>query len=231
MQPGTQELIERLRSDLAFHRRAFAAQPDPKKRTQDFMAFVSACDALSRAVALELSPFRLDPSRTLSQIGLILSISGFDRLLDAGDIWHIDARVLGDTSRYADPNGSFGGSYLRAIEGLTQDRRASVAIQAGPLLLQKLIDEIKRPVERLLAMEPVRKGGRPADVERRHVILEARKEYEATSGLRATKDEAGGFVQFCQEICVELGLETDTLGSLVAEVLHPRVRKRSKKTA
>lgn len=219
------ELIERLRSDLAFHRAALAAQPDPRARKKAYRTFVDTCDALSRAVAQPLSPFRLAPGRTLDQIGLLLSISGFNQLLRIGEIWHIDGRALEDRSRYtAEARGDLGGSYLRAIDELTRHQRASVAVQAGPFLVQQLIAEIKRPVERLLALEPNRKGGRPRDVERRHVILEAQKVYEALARKRATKDEGGEFVTFCQDICVALDLETDTLGSLVAEVLHPRVR-------
>ncbi len=170
---------------------------------------------------------RLDPTNTLAQIGLMLSISGLDRLVDPGDVWHVDARALEDLERYGvGPMGALNGSYLRALEELTEHRRAAVAVQAGPRLIQQLIAEIKRPIERLLAVESTNKGGRPPDVERRHVIIEAKKEFEAQTNKRATKDEAGPFVHFCDEICVALDLETDTLGSLVAEVLHPRTRKR-----
>lgn len=70
MTPSSQ-LVERLRSDLAFHRAALAAQPDPRARNKAYKAFVDACDALSRAVAQPLSPFKLAPSRTLDQIGLL----------------------------------------------------------------------------------------------------------------------------------------------------------------
>lgn len=226
------ELVEHLRADLERLEAAKAAQPDPKKRRQSYRDFIKACDTIIEFVGMSVSPYVTDRGRTLPPLAELISATGFRQLFGLTSGWSIrrlpHEGLVREVRTGRDDDCS---EFVFVMDQLTLERRTSVALETSPLLVQKLIAEIKQPVQRLLDIEM--KGGRPRDAVRRHIIHLARLNYRHLTGEKPTKDPAGGFVEFCHDLCVELKVEvekTDSLGSLVAEILHPRVRNRTTKT-
>ncbi len=85
--------------------------------------------------------------------------------------------------------------------------RQSVAVQAGPPLLTKLIETLREPLEQALRMEKRHKGGRPQEVERNYVVDTLAGAWEVEHGTTAPSGKSGPFYEQCRQVLVELGLE------------------------
>lgn len=230
----SRDFASRLRHEIDYHRAAVARQPDPALRRQTSRDFVKACECLIRIAGQRYSPLRLSPEAVMPAIAGLLSMTGMEQLLRTGSLSPPGSPCIGtdrdglERLREEERAAAMG----IALEIATLEARVSIAIQSGPLLLQRLLGEIKKPVERMLAVELRSKGGRQRDVVRWHVILEAKAEYERLSGLKATKNITGGFVAFCDAVFEALGLGTTAgLSDLIGEVLYRPNRKKKPKKA
>ncbi|MHB2170096.1 hypothetical protein [Alsobacter sp. R-9] len=209
-------LLDRLRANIATYRRRVALQPDRAQR-------VAALEFLLKHLG-ELSAWlRKNPSSAkaalsdgfLPLLGLLLSPYGMERLL--GSIgWSVDERAIEDAVARR------GRGDAMTFDRLTHVTRQSVAVQAGPTLLVKLIETLRGPLEQALRMEKRHKGGRPQDVERNYVVDTLAGAWETQHGTPAPSGKTGPFYEQCHQVLVELDLNTDGLADCIRRTMRRR---------
>lgn len=209
-------LVDRLRTEIAGYRRRVALQPDRAQRLAALQFLLKQFDDL-------ISWLRKNPRSAkavlsdgfLPLLGLMLSPYALERLL--GSIgWSVDDRAIEDAFERR------GRGDVMAFDRLTHVTRQSVAVQAGPLLLTKLMEALREPLDQALRMEKRHKGGRPQDVERNYVVDTLAGAWEAENGTPAPSGKTGPFYDRCREVLVTLDLNTDGL----AECIRRTVRRR-----
>jgi hypothetical protein len=218
------ELVARLAHELALHRELANSLPEPKKRRKAITDILKQIDRLVTACRVQHSPYRIAPATVVVPLVEILSGKGFERVLG---IRLVDMHICADAVRMERHDERCGPPL--SVQDRRQHEQALSAALDHPLhFIIGLIDEIRKPLLASLALCATTTG-RPRDVERRHVVLEAKKAFEQITGRRASKNPSGAFVQFCSDLCDALGMsETDTLCSFVPEVLYRQKRRRSK---
>ena len=201
------------------HRRRVALQPDRAQR-------VAALQFLLKHLNDLASWLRKSPSSAkavisdgfLPLLGLMLSPYGMERLL--GSIgWSVDERAIEDAFERR------GRGDVMTFDRLTHETRQLVAVQAGPLLLTKLIETLREPLEQALRMEKRHKGGRPQDFERNYVVDTLAVAWEAEHGTLAPSGKTGPFYDRCHEVLTELDLNTDGLADCIRRTVQRRKRE------
>jgi hypothetical protein len=209
-------LVHRIRIDIAAYRRRVALQPDRAQRVAALQSLVMQFDGLAAWIRKNPASAKAVLSDGfLPLLGLMLSPYALERLL--GSIgWSVDDRAIEDAFERR------GRGDVMAFDRLTHLTRQSVAVQAGPLLLAKLIETLREPLAQALRMEKRHKGGRPQDVERNYVVDTLAGAWEAEHGTPAPSGKTGPFYDRCHEVLVTLDLNTDGL----AECIRRTVRRR-----
>jgi hypothetical protein len=218
------DLVSRLARELALHRELVSGLPDPRMRRKAITDILKQLDGVVRACRVEHSPYRVAPATVVVPLIEILSGKGLERVLG---IRLVDMDVRADALRM-DRHDERGSPPLSVQDRRQREQALSAALDHPLHFIVSLIDEIRKPLLASLALCATTTG-RPRDVERRHVVLEAKKAFEQITGRRASKNPSGAFVQFCSDLCDALGMgDTDTLCSFVPEVLYRPKRRRSK---
>ncbi|MHB2169518.1 hypothetical protein [Alsobacter sp. R-9] len=214
-------LVDRIRADLATYRRRVAMQPDRVQRVAALQFLLKQSDLVSAWLRKNPSSAKAALSDGfLPLLGLMLSPYGMERLL--GSIgWSFDERAIEDGMARR------GRGDVVTFDRLTHVTRQSVAVQAGPLLLAKLIETLREPLEQALRMEKRHKGGRPQDVERNYVVDTLAGAWEVEHGTSAPSGKTGPFYCQCRKVLVDLNLNTDGLADCIRRTVR---RRRSEQT-
>ncbi|MHB2168970.1 hypothetical protein ACX9GQ_18505 [Alsobacter sp. R-9] len=209
-------LVDKIRADLAAYRRRVGMQPDRAQRVAALEFFLKQFDVLSAWLRKNPSSAKAALSDGfLPLLGLLLSPYGMERLL--GSIgWSVDERAIEDAMA------RLGRGDMVTFDCLTHVTRQSVAVQAGPLLLAKLIETLCDPLEQALRMEKRHKGGRPQDVERNYVVDTLAGAWETQHGTPAPSGKTGPFYEQCHQVLVELDLNTDGLADCIRRTMRRR---------
>ncbi|WP_406855722.1 hypothetical protein ABEG18_24905 [Alsobacter sp. KACC 23698] len=201
-----------MKSDLDQYRAFKNSRPDPKERRSDLKRYIAACDRIV-AVVRDCS-FLCGSARedVLPTLGAMLSATGFKRFgtsIGAPNRIGVEELLRSIVSKNRGINPA---ELVHGLEELSIPVRQAVAVQIGPELIVELIESMKGPALRLLQIDKLNpnRGGRPRDVEREHVVLQARDVYRQETKKRETLTRDGAFVRFCADVMEPLELDTDT---------------------
>jgi hypothetical protein len=199
-------------------------QPSRQDRIAELRALVKALETLGALLETASGPMRrMLSTETLPEFGRLLSASGIERLL--GPVpWAISERSVDDLR---DPmRGPLRhGSAIdpKDFDAITDGMRAAVAVQAGPVLVTKMLEIVRRDLVRQLELERASPPtGRPENRYRNGALFEMAQWFEDLTGQKPTSSPGGSFAHFCEILLEQLGIGTEGLESALPRVLAKR---------
>jgi hypothetical protein len=174
------------------------------------------------------------PPDTLEEIGLQMSFSAMEAALEAfsaeaaakGVNKEIQLRELGD--KIESLAAEVGDFRMAQLEEQLRERRKSLGLKIGDLLLTHYIRNINQSIKKFIELDRLNRGGRPPKSVARDLLLFRLAEASPVIiSRRPTATAKGPFVRLCADVFLACGLSTSGIERAVEKVLNERKKRRS----
>ena len=207
-------LVTRLATEIERHRQHVKTTPDRQARLSALEDMIELIDNLSKLAgtkALAATPAFREGS--LSRLAELMSSKSIEEV--AGSVaWTIDEREIS----YAFERRGRGNVHFMDV--LTRAARQAVGVQIGPMLLTRLLDRMKTPLEEALQLERINRGDRPALIYRNFLVQELVKDYHARTGTLPPKAKSGPFIEACHDILLQLKVDPKGLEAAIERAIN-----------